>query len=71
MASAVGFASTILVIALTIGTLGYHFAARFSWLDSFLNASMISDRNGPRGRIEDLFAKIICVILRLVQRVVF
>ncbi|HMC28973.1 MAG TPA: hypothetical protein VKM56_14375, partial [Verrucomicrobiae bacterium] len=49
MAKAVGFATIILVLALTIGTLGYHFAAGFSWIDAFLNASMILTGMGPVG----------------------
>src|ERR1041384_3803450 len=32
MAKAIAFACAILFIALTIGTLGYHFAGQFSWL---------------------------------------
>ena len=32
---------------LSIGTFGYHFTARVSWIDSFHNASMILSGMGP------------------------
>src|SRR6266850_1481998 len=35
------FAISILAVALGIGIAGYHFIAGFSWIDAFLNASMI------------------------------
>ena len=38
---------TLLAISLFIGILGYHFLEDLSWLDSFLNASMILGGMGP------------------------
>lgn len=37
----------LIVIALSIGMLGYHFFEHLSWLDAFLNASMILSGMGP------------------------
>src|SRR2546426_7382379 len=71
MASALGFATIILVLALTIGTLGYHFAARFSWLDSFLNASMILTGMGPVGELKTVCGKLFASFFALFSGVVF
>lgn len=37
----------LIVIALYIGMLGYHLSEHMSWVDSFLNASMILSGMGP------------------------
>ena len=37
----------VLLVALGIGMMGYHFLEHLSWLDSFLNASMILSAMGP------------------------
>src|SRR2546425_5453206 len=71
MARAVGFASIILVIALTIGTVGYHFAAGFSWLDAFLNASMILTGMGPVGELKTVCGKLFASFFALFSGVVF
>jgi hypothetical protein len=42
-----GLAAAFLVASLAIGMLGYHVLARISWMDSFLNASMILTGMGP------------------------
>ena len=39
--------STLIAMALLVGMLGYHFLANLTWLDSFLNASMILGGMGP------------------------
>lgn len=41
------FSFVLLAISLGIGTLGYHYLNELSWLDSFLNASMILAGMGP------------------------
>ena len=41
----IGF--TLIAIALFIGMLGYHVTERMSWVDAFLNASMILSGMGP------------------------
>lgn len=47
MAKHGGLAAAFLVVSLAIGMLGYHLLARISWLDAFLNASMILTGMGP------------------------
>jgi hypothetical protein len=41
----------VLIFGLGIGVLGYHWIAHLSWIDSFLNASMILGGMGP---VDDL-----------------
>src|SRR6267143_5520058 len=71
MARAIGFASAILVMALTIGTVGYRFAAGFSWLDAFLNASMILTGMGPVGELNTVCGKLFASFFALFSGVVF
>jgi hypothetical protein len=42
-----GFTVFLIGISLGIGVVGYHFLNQLSWLDSFLNASMILTGMGP------------------------
>jgi hypothetical protein len=51
-------ASGIVLMSLIIGMAGYHVLARFSWLDSFLNASMLLGGMGPVGDIPTSSGKI-------------
>jgi hypothetical protein len=46
------------VVALGVGILGYHLLAGFTWVDSFLNASMILGGMGPIGDLPNSAAKI-------------
>ncbi len=41
------FSLIILASSIGIGTAGYHFCGELSWMDSFLNASMILTGMGP------------------------
>jgi len=47
-----------IVVALTVGVLGYHWIAHFTWVDSFLNAAMILGGMGPVGDLPSSAAKI-------------
>ena len=47
-----GMAALIAIgISLVLGTTGYHWVARQSWIDSFLNACMLLGGMGPVGDI--------------------
>ena len=48
--AAIGFG--IILSSLSIGTAGYHFLENLSWLDAFLNASMILSGMGPVAPIQ-------------------
>ena len=52
------FAALFLGFSLSIGTIGYHLTAKLSWVDAFLNASMILTGMGPVDKLETDTAKI-------------
>jgi len=41
------FSLGVLIFSIGIGTAGYHFYGELSWIDAFLNASMILTGMGP------------------------
>jgi hypothetical protein len=43
----VGYALLLIISALAVGILGYHFFVGLGWLDAFLNAAMILSGMGP------------------------
>lgn len=61
----------LMVVALTVGTLGYHHFARFGWVDSFLNASMILTGMGPVGSLETTSAKLFASFYALFSGLIF
>ncbi len=52
------FGLCLIVIALYIGMLGYHFYEHMSWVDAFVNASMILSGMGPMGPLATTNGKI-------------
>lgn len=54
-----------------VGTIGYRVTAGLSWLDAFLNASMISSGMGPVDRMETAGAKIFAALFALFSGLVF
>lgn len=58
-------------VALGIGILGYHYIARFSWIDSLLNASMILGGMGPMGDLPSDAAKVFASFYALFSGLVF
>jgi len=63
-------ASAMIVVALTIGILGYHVFDRLPWIDSLVNASMILGGMGPvdalHGRAAKLFASFYALFAGLI-----
>jgi hypothetical protein len=57
--------------SLWIGVAGYHWIARFTWVDSLLNASMLLGGMGPVGDLPNDAAKIFASIFALYSGVVF
>lgn len=45
--NSLSFGLLLIIISLTVGVLGYHELRNMSWIDSFLNASMILGGMGP------------------------
>jgi hypothetical protein len=61
----------IVAVALLVGVLGYHSIAHLSWIDSFLNASMILTGMGPVDPMKDDAAKLFASGYALFSGVVF
>jgi hypothetical protein len=67
-----GLVALMLVSAwLGIGVLGYHLIARFNWVDSLLNASMIISGMGPVDALPSDAAKIFASFYAILSGVVF
>ena len=58
-------------IALGLGMLGYRVLERMTWIDSFLNASMILGGMGPVGELHTAAGKIFAGLYALFSGVVF
>ena len=48
----------LIAFSLSIGMLGYHYIAKLSWIDAFLDASMILSGMGPMSPLPDDAAKL-------------
>lgn len=66
-----GVSGSIVLLSLGIGMLGYHTFAGLSWIDSFLNASMILTGMGPVGEMKGMGAKVFAGIYALFSGVIF
>ena len=64
-------AGLIVTLSLAIGMIGYHLTANLSWLDSFLNASMILTGMGPVAILEAPSAKIFAGCYALYSGITF
>ncbi len=45
-------AGIIILVSLTLGMAGYHYLEHLSWLDAFVNASMILSGMGPLAQLQ-------------------
>ena len=61
----------VIGISLCLGIFGYHFIAKFGWVDSLLNAAMILSGMGPVGVLDSDAAKIFASCYALFSGVVF
>lgn len=61
----------LILIALTIGVLGYHYIAGFNFVDSLLEASMILGGMGPVNQLPNSEAKIFASAYALFSGLVF
>ena len=59
------------VLSVALGTLGYRHFAGFSWVDSFLNASMLLGGMGPVGELPNDEAKLFAALFALYSGLVF
>jgi hypothetical protein len=53
----IAFATMIILIALGLGMAGYRFTEHMTWLDAFLNASMILGGMGPVDTLHTIAGK--------------
>ena len=65
MARHILVAAVLIAVSLLIGTAGYHFLARLSWIDAFLNASMILGGMGPIDALHATPAKLFAALYAL------
>jgi hypothetical protein len=61
----------LILVALGIGVLGYHFLEGLSWIDALLNASMILGGMGPVNALQTVAGKLFASIYALFSGVVF
>ncbi len=66
-----GFSFGILFFSLGIGIVGYHFIGGLSWIDSFLNASMILTGMGPVNPMQTDGGKIFASLYALFSGLAF
>lgn len=71
MAVSAAMAGILIVVALLIGIMGYHHIARFDWVDSILEASMILGGMGPVNPLVTSGAKMFAAGYALFSGLVF
>lgn len=64
-------AGAVIAASLGIGIVGYHVTEGFSWIDSFLNASMILTGMGPASALHSTAGKIFASCYALFSGIVF
>ncbi len=64
-------AALVVAAALSAGIFGYHFIEGFSWVDSFLNASMILGGMGPVNELHSTDGKLFAGCYALFSGLVF
>ncbi|HSQ78658.1 MAG TPA: hypothetical protein VLN91_07170 [Nitrospirota bacterium] len=66
-----GFSLIILFVSLGMGTAGYHIFGNLSWIDDFLNASMILTGMGPVDHLETRGGKLFAALYALFSGIAF
>lgn len=61
----------IITVSLLIGIIGYHHFEHLSWIDSFLNASMILSGMGPANTLNTDAGKIFAGVYALFSGIIF
>ncbi len=70
-ASHLAVAGVAVALAVMIGSAGYHIFGHLSWVDAFLNASMILSGMGPVDRLDTQAAKIFAASYALFSGLLF
>lgn len=63
--------TVMIIAALLIGMLGYHFFEGMSWIDAFVNASMILSGMGPMGTLNTASGKLFAGFYALFSGLLF
>ena len=71
MARFAALATSIILVSLGIGILGYHYLEGLSWIDSLLNASMILGGMGPVAPLQTTAGKLFASFYALFSGMVF
>lgn len=66
-----GYALGLIAASIVIGMIGYHWLARQSWVDSFLNTCMLLGGMGPVGDLPNATAKIFAGLFALYAGLLF
>ena len=66
-----GFSLVILIFSIGSGTLGYHVFGELSWIDAFLNASMILTGMGPVDHLNTQSGKLFAAFYALFSGISF
>jgi hypothetical protein len=66
-----GLALALVLVSLGAGMAGYHWFARQSWIDAFLNAAMLLGGMGPVGDIATPSGKIFAALFALYAGMLF
>src|SRR5450756_805512 len=66
-----GAALGLIAVSILMGMIGYHWLAHQSWVDAFLNTSMLLGGMGPVGDLPDDTAKIFAGLFALYAGLVF
>lgn len=64
-------AIVLLALGVGIGTLGYHYCVGLSWIDAFLNASMVLAGEGPVVDVTGAAAKIFVSLYSIFSGLIF
>ena len=65
------FASGLIIVSVSIGTVGYHYLGNISWLDSFHMACMILTGMGPVIEMKTTTAKLFSSFFALYSGIAF
>jgi hypothetical protein len=66
-----GYAAALIALSLLLGMFGYHWIAHFSWIDAFVNASMLLGGMGPVGDLPNDASKGFAGVFALYSGLVF
>ena len=66
-----GYAASVVVASLALGTFGYRLIAHLAWVDAFENAAMLLGGMGPVGEVKTTAGKIFSGVFALYAGLVF